>query len=125
MIPCQFRQIVSRACDGKLQFPVTRRTLCRRPDRVSETTTHRNIIYRLLPGSGANARRRAGQAGACRFVWNAILARLNDAHEVAKANGEKPPSVSFFSLGTEFTGLRTEIPWLSEDSFAITRYVLK
>ena len=92
---------------------------------MSETTTHRNIIYRLLPGSKANARRLAGQAGACRFVWNAILGQHNDAHEDAKANGEKPPSVSFFSLGKEFTVLRNEIPWLSEYSFAVTRYVLK
>ncbi len=108
-----------------MQFPVTKRTLCRRPDRVSETTTYRNIIYRLLPGSIANARSLAGQAGACRFVWNAILGQHNDAHEAAKANGEKPPSVLFFSLGTEFTGLRSDTPWLSEYSFAITRYVLK
>ena len=89
---------------------------------MSETTTYRNIVYRLLPGSVANARRPAGQAGACRFVWNTLLGQHNDAHEDAKANGEKPPSVSFFSLGTEFTGLRNEIPWLSGYSFAITRY---
>ncbi len=54
-----------------------------------------------------------------------MLGQHNDAFEEAKANGEKPPSVSFFSLGKEFTGLRNEIPWLSEYSFAITRYVLK
>ncbi len=92
---------------------------------MSETSTYRNIIYRLLPGSRANARRLAGQAGACRFVWNTILGQHNDAHEEAKANGEKPPSVSFFSLGKEFTSLRNEIPWLCAYSFAITRYVLK
>ncbi len=92
---------------------------------MSEVTTHRNIIYRLLPGSRANARRLAGQAGACRFVWNAILGQHNDACEAAKANGEKPPSVSFFSLGKEFTRLRNEIPWLSEYSFTVTRYCLK
>ena len=99
--------------------------MCRRPGRVSETSTNRNIIYRLLPGSRANARLLAGQAGACRFVWNTILGQHNDAHEDAKANGEKPPSVSFFSLGKEFTSLRNEIPWLCEYSFSITRYVLK
>ncbi len=92
---------------------------------MSETSSYRNIIYRLLPGSRANARRLAGQAGACRFVWNTILGQHNDAYEDAKANGEKPPSVSFFSLGKEFTSLRNEIPWLSEYSFSITRYVLK
>ncbi len=92
---------------------------------MSETSTCRNIIYRLLPGSRANARRLAGQAGACRFVWNTILGQHDDAYEEAKANGEKPPSVSFFSLGKEFTVLRNEVPWLSEYSFSITRYVLK
>ena len=92
---------------------------------MSETSTYRNIIYRLLPGSRANARRLAGQAGACRFVWNTILGQHNDAFEEAKANGEKPPSVSFFSLGKEFTCLRNEIPWLCEYSFSITRHVLK
>ena len=113
------------ACDGKFQFPATKRTLQRRSDRVSETTTHRNIIYRLLPGSKENARRLAGQAGACRFVWNEMLAQHNAAYEAAKESGDKPPSVSFFSLGREFTSLRNEIPWLSEYSFGITRYCLK
>ena len=88
---------------------------------MNETSTYRNIIYRLLPGSRANARRLAGQAGACRFVWNTVLGQHNDAFEEAKANGEKPPSVSFFSLGKEFTGLRNEIPWLCAYSFSITR----
>ena len=92
---------------------------------MSATTAYRNIIYRLLPGSRANARRLAGQAGACRFAWNTIPGQHNDAHEAAKANGEKPPSVSFFSLGKEFTGLRNDIPWLSEYSFPVTRYCLK
>ena len=92
---------------------------------MSDTGTHRNMIYRLLPGSKANARRLAGQAGACRCVWNAMLAQHKDAFEVAKAADEKPPSVSFFSLGKEFTRLRTATPWLSEYSFAVTRYCLK
>ena len=92
---------------------------------MSENTTHRNIIYRLLPGSKANARRLAGQAGACRFVWNEMLGRHNAAYEAAKESGEKPPSVSFFSLGKEFTALRTATPWLGQYGFTITRYCLK
>ena len=54
---------------------------------MSETSTYRNIIYRLLPGSRANARRLAGQASACRFVWNTILGQHNNAHEEAKPTG--------------------------------------
>ena len=99
--------------------------MCRRPDRVSETTTYRNIIYRLLPGSRENARRLAGQAGACRFVWNEMPGRHNAACEAAKESGDKPPSVSFFSPGTEFTALRNATPWLSGYSFHATRHVLK
>ncbi len=74
--------------------------MCRTPGRECETATHRDIIYRHLPGSKANAWRLAGQAGACRFVWGSTMGQHNDAHEDAKANGEKPPSVSFFSLGS-------------------------
>ena len=92
---------------------------------MSETTTYRNIIYRLLPGSKANARRLAGQAGACRFVWNEMLGRHNAAYEAAKESGDKPPSVSFFSLGKEFTALRNATPWLGQYGFTITRYCLK
>ena len=46
-----FAGIRAQRVTGISYLPVTKRTLCRRPDRVSETTTYRNIIYRLLPGS--------------------------------------------------------------------------
>ena len=92
---------------------------------TSSGRTYRNIVFRLVPGSRRNASRLAGQAGACRYVWNEILRRSLDARREAEAAGEDPPSVSFFSLGKEFTGLRGEIPWLKEYSFASTRYVLK
>ena len=82
-------------------------------------------MYRLVPGSRRNASRLAGQAGACRYVWNEILRRSLDARRKAEAAGEDPPSASFFSLGREFKKLRGEIPWLKEYSFAPTRYVLK
>ena len=91
---------------------------------MSETTTYRNIIYRLLPGSRANAGRVAGQAGACRFVWNEKLGRHNTAYEAAMESGDKPPSVSFSTLGKKFTALRNATPWLGQYGFKITRYVL-
>ena len=71
-----------------------------------QASTYRNITYRLLPGSRAKAQRLAGLAGACRFVWNAILAEQNAAYKKAKEAGEKPPSVSFFSLRGFFKGIR-------------------
>ena len=36
---------------------------------------HRGVRLRLLPGSQAVAHQLAGTAGACRSVWNHILAR--------------------------------------------------
>ncbi len=76
------------------------------PETVS---AYRNITYRLLLGSRSNAKQLAGLAGACRFVWNAILAEQSEAYKKAKEAGEKPPSVSFFSLGKRFTALRRTV----------------
>ncbi len=92
------------------------------PETVS---AYRNITYRLLPGSRSNAKQLAGLAGACRFVWNAILAEQSEAYKKAKEAGEKPPSVSFFSLGKRFTALRRTVEWLPEYSFGVVRYTLK
>ncbi len=80
--------------------------------------------YRLLPGSRSNAKQLAGLAGACRFVWNAILAEQSEAYKKAKEAGEKPPSVSFFSLGKRFTELPRTVEWLPEYSFGVVRYTL-
>ncbi len=82
------------------------------PEAVS---AYRNTTYRLLPGSRSNAKHLAGLAGACsRFVWNAILAEQSEAYKKAKEAGEKPPSVSFFSLGKRFTVLRRTVEWLPD-----------
>ena len=94
-------------------------------DRMNDNIAHRQIVYRLLPGSQAKAGRLAGQAGACRFVWNEMLARQKAACEAARQAGGKPPSVTFFSLGRRFTELRSETEWLQGYSFKITRYALK
>ncbi len=88
------------------------------PETVS---AYRNITYRLLPGSRSNAKQLAGLAGACRFVWNAILAEQSEAYKKAKEAGEKPPSVSFFSLGKRFTELRFTVEWLPEYSFGVVK----
>ncbi len=85
----------------------------------------RGVEYRLLPGSSANARKLAGIAGACRFVWNYFLAKNKEEYKRAKESDGKKPSVSFFSLGKQFTQLRKEVDWLSEYSFKIVRYSLK
>ena len=92
---------------------------------MPQNTTYRQIVYRLLPGTQSVARQLAGQAGACRFVWNEMLARHKAGYEEAKAKGEKSPSVSVFSLNNRFAELRREVPWLSDYSFKITRYTMK
>jgi len=86
---------------------------------------HRNVTYRLLPRSRARARKLAGAAGACRWVWNQALAENQAAMKAWRdGNGERP-SVSFFSLARWFTRLRRETPWLRELPCAPIRYVLK
>ncbi len=55
---------------------------------MTETVSaYRNITYRLLPGSRGKAKKLAGLAGACRFVWNVMLVRQANWQNVA---GESP-----------------------------------
>ncbi len=100
----------------------------RKQEDCSQTQyAYRNIVYRLLPGSSSKAKKLAGLAGACRFVWNTMLAQQNEVYAKVKGSEEKlkPPSVSFFSLGKRFKELRDNVDWLPEYSFAIVRYTLK
>ena len=94
------------------------------PDKEKDKE-YRGVEYRLIPGPRAKARKLAGIAGACRFVWNHFIAKNKDEYEQAKESGGKKPSISFFSLGKQFTQLRKEVDWLSEYSFEIVRYSLK
>ncbi len=97
-------------------------------------TVHRSVRLRLLPESRARAHQLAGTAGACRRVWNYMLARKQQQYRAYrcwqdyKIGPEKAkPQLSFFSLGKEFTALRRdpEYAWLQEYSFTAVRYVLK
>ncbi len=95
---------------------------------MSNHSTYRNITYRLIPGSESKARKLAGQAGACRFVWNHFLGESRKQYRLWKNYPElaaKPKTPSFFTLGVEFTKLRKEIDWLDDYSYKITRYILK
>ena len=89
---------------------------------------HRSVRLRLLPESLPVAYRLAGTAGACRFVWNYFLARTQQEYAAYQA-GERAqaPRVTFFSLGKDFTALRSNprYAWLQEYSFREVRYVLK
>jgi len=98
------------------------------------TLAHRNskadfryaqIRYRLIPGTTTKAAALSRLAGACRYVWNHFLATNHDAMAAYKAGQGEKPSVTFFSLGKQFTELRSKTPWLQELPMASVRYVLK
>ena len=82
---------------------------------------HRTIRYRLHPQTKAKARKLAGMAGACRFVWNHFVGKLKAEYVCyGKSNYQ------FFALGKQFTLLRQyTYPWLQEYSMAIVRQSLK
>ena len=96
---------------------------------------HRGVIYRLVPGSQANARRLHSIAFGCRFAWNRILAESQEAYRrhcdterfsedtLLGLLYERParPSVSFFSLSKAFTRLRQENPWLQALPYGAVR----
>lgn len=100
---------------------------------------HRNITYRLIPGSRLRAARISQTAGACRWVWNRILADTQDEYRLHCDTErlcedtlfglliERPPkpSLTFFSLGKRFTLLRSRTPWLKELSFSCVRHTVK
>ena len=88
-------------------------------------TEIRNISYRLLPCTVAKARALSRLAGACRFVWNEMLDQQEQIYWMARMNGAKPPSPTFFTLGKAFTQLRRVTPWLQDLPFAPVRYTLK
>ncbi|MDE0057352.1 MAG: helix-turn-helix domain-containing protein [Defluviicoccus sp.] len=54
---------------------------------MTDRTTHRQVVYRLLPGSRAKARRLAALAGACRFVWNEMLDQQEQLYAIARMQG--------------------------------------
>ncbi len=88
-------------------------------------TTYCHITNRLLPGSQGKAKKLTGLAGACRFVWNGMLAQQNEACEKAKAAGDNPFIVRFFSQCKRLAALRRKIKWLPEHLFRATRYTLR
>ena len=92
---------------------------------ADDTTEYRNVTYRLLPGSRANARKLAAVAGACRFVWNEMLDQQEQLYTIARMCGAKPPAPTYFTLGVAFTQLRRATPWLQDMPFHPVRYALK
>ena len=91
-------------------------------------TVHRTVRLRLYPGDADTGHYLAGLAGACRYVWNTILADCERRYELWRAYKIGPkPSVSAFTPYKRFTILRNDPnqAWLQDYPFASVRYTLK
>ena len=95
------------------------------PRPSTRRTEHRQVVYRVLPGSEGRARRLASIAGACRFVWNELLDQQEQLHTMARMCGGRTPSPTFFTMAKAFTDLRRVTPWLQDMAFTAVRYTLK
>ncbi|MCY4522606.1 MAG: transposase, partial [Caldilineaceae bacterium] len=109
---------------GRLQMPTRTAT--------SDSTTPASVIraerYRVRFDSPMQAALCAQIAGACRYVWNHMLADCQGRYRMWKAYRIGPrPSVSFFTLGKRFTALRhdPDHAWLKALPFHAVRYTLK
>ncbi len=63
--------------------------------------------------------------GACRCVWNRMLAQQMEMYDLARMEGAKPRVPAFFTLGKALTRLRSATPWLETMPYAPVRYTLK
>ena len=109
---------------GRLKMP-TRTAV---PDSTTEPPVLRAERYRVRFDSPMQAALCAQIAGACRHVWNHMLADCQWRYRMWKMYRIGPkPSVSFFTLGQRFTVLRHDPAhaWLQAYPAAVVRYALK
>ena len=106
---------------------------------IPNSLLNRNVTYRFIPGSSARAAKVAQTAGACRYVWNRVLADTQEQYRLHCGTDrfcedtllglcfERPakPSLTFFSLGRRFTALRAQTPWLQALPYHPVRHTLK
>ncbi len=123
----------------KQESPVDIRTLHRteiaplvpdthHPTTEAPETVHRTVRLRLYPGDAATGILLAAIAGACRHVWNHMLADQERRYRLWQAYRIGPkPVPTFFTLGKRFTVLRhdPDHAWLKDYPFACVRYSLK
>ena len=91
-------------------------------------TVHRTVRLRLYPGDAATGILLTAIAGACRYVWNHLLADQERRYRLWKAYKIGPkPIPAFFTLGQRFTELRNDPDhtWLKDYPFVCVRYTLK
>ena len=107
------------ACGRRLPPTAAKRPLCARPTAMSDSTTYRNVVYRLSPGDAATTNLLLGIRDACRFAWNEIKEAREIQYE--HACGRKIESPTFFTLGTAFKTLWDQTEWLRKHSYTIVR----
>ena len=100
----------------------------RHPTTEAPETVHRTVRLRLYPGDAATGILLTAIAGACRYVWNHMLADQEHWYRLWKAYKIGPkPVPTFFTLGRRFTQLRNDPDhaWLKDYPFQCVRYSLK
>ncbi len=98
------------------------------PTTEAPETVHRTVRLRLYPGNAATGILLTAIAGACRHVWNHLLADQERRYRLWQAYRIGPkPVPTFFTLGRRFTQLRNDPDhaWLKDYPFACVRYNLK
>ncbi|MCY4519275.1 MAG: transposase [Caldilineaceae bacterium] len=98
------------------------------PDSTTEPSVLRAERYRVCFDNPQQAALCAQIAGACRYVWNHMLADCQWRYRMWKMYRIGPkPSVSFFTLGHRFTVLRNDPAhaWLQAYPASVVRYALK
>ena len=100
------------------------------PDSTAQIpeTVYRTVRLRLYPGDAATGILLTAIAGACRYVWNHLLADQERCYRLWQAYRIGPkPVPTFFTLGQRFTELRNDPDhaWLRDYPFACVRYSLK
>ncbi len=98
------------------------------PTTEAPETVHRTVRLRLYPGEAATGLRRTALAGACRHVWNHLLADQERRYRLWRVYRIGPkPVPTFFTLGLRFTARRhdPDHTWLKECPYQVVRYSLK
>ncbi len=77
---------------------------------IEEIMVYRGITLRVRPGSKAKHDKMMRIAGACRKVWNEVLAICEKRWQDYKAGEADKPSVTFFALCKLYVQDKQELP---------------
>ncbi len=86
---------------------------------------HRGVTLRVRPGSKAKHDKMMRVAGACRKVWNEVLAICARQYQDFKVGEADKPNVTHFGLNNLYVQIKQELPWLGELPSNTVRYTMK